>query len=124
MSNPSPRRGATPKTALALAERGRPVFPAGLDKRPLTPRGLLDETTDVAVTARRWARWPRANVALLTGEPSGLVVLDVDGEEGADSLHELEREHGALPVTRSSVTPRGGSHFYFRWPGVPVKTTA
>ena len=110
--------------ALHYAERRLPVFPARRDKRPLTPNGLLDATTTPAVIRSWWARWPDANVAVRAGRPSGLVVLDIDGQDGADSLFELERQHGELPETASVVTPRGGSHFYFRWPGVPVKTTA
>ncbi len=51
-------------------------------------------------------------------------MLDVDGEEGAASLRALEREHGFLPRTASVVTPRGGSHFYFRHPGVNVPNDA
>jgi len=112
------------EAALSHARLGRPVFPAGFDKRPRVEHGLLDATTDLAAIRLQWDRWPAANVALRTGEPSGLVVLDVDGQEGADSLHDLEAEHGALLATRSVVTPRGGAHNYFRWPGVAVKTTA
>jgi hypothetical protein len=111
--------------ALAWAAAGRPVFPVGRDKRPLTAHGLLDATTDPAVIRRWWIRWPNASIALRTGEPSGLVVLDADPRHGGDdSLHDLERRHGALPATRTVVTPSGGEHYYFRWPGVWIKSTA
>ena len=110
--------------ALEWAHRGRPVFPARLNKAPYTPNGLLDATTDPEAVQDWWRRWPGANVALRTGEPSRLVVLDVDGHEGADALHALERDRGGLPVTTSVKTPRGGHHFYFEWPGAPVNTTA
>lgn len=110
--------------ALRWAERGRPVLPVGAHKRPLIERGLTDATTDAETLRRWWTRWPNANVAIRTGAPSGLVVLDVDGQEGADALAELEREHEPLPTTASVATPRGGQHFYFAHPGSPVKTTA
>ncbi len=110
--------------ALAWARQGRPVFPVGADKRPLTKHGLHDATTDPDRIGHYWTAHPTANIAVRTGEPSGLVVLDIDGQDGADSLHDLEREHGRLPTTASVVTPRRGQHFYFAWPGVPIKTTA
>src|SRR4051794_2573601 len=113
------------ETALRWAEAGMPVFPVGINKRPMRgSHGLLDATTDLSLVARWWAKWPEANVAVRCGEPSGLVVLDVDGDEGADSLFELERAHGELPETRSVVTPSSGQHFYFRWPGQEIKSSA
>jgi Bifunctional DNA primase/polymerase, N-terminal/Primase C terminal 1 (PriCT-1) len=113
------------EAALTWAEAGRPVFPVGFDKRPLNgSNGLLDATTDRERIERFWRAHPETNMAVRTGRPSGLVVLDVDGQEGADSLHELELEYGALPETGSVVTPRGGQHFYFQWPGIPIKTLA
>jgi Bifunctional DNA primase/polymerase, N-terminal/Primase C terminal 1 (PriCT-1) len=115
---------AASETALAWAARGRPVFPAGLDKRPLVSHGLLDASADIKQVAAWWSCWPQANIALRTGEASGIVVIDIDGVTGADSLHALERDHGALPATASVVTPRGGEHYLLQWPGVPVKTTA
>jgi hypothetical protein len=108
--------------ALAYARRGLLVFPAR-GKVPLTTNGHLDATADWSQIERWWSRWPHANVAVRTGEPSRLVTLDVDGEEGADSLSELEHEHGLLPCTTSVATPRGGEHYHFRWPGVRIKTT-
>ena len=62
-------------------------------------------------------------IGLPTGKTTGLVVLDVDGEAGAESLRQLERRHGELPSTASVATPSGGQHFYF-WPGVPMITRA
>lgn len=116
--------GRAMRAALKWTERGIPVFPTGRDKRPLTARGFHDATTDAEAVRAWWERWPDANVAVPTGERSRLVVLDIDGEQGADALAELERAHGRLPRTASTVTPRGGAHYWFRWPGDPVKTTA
>jgi hypothetical protein len=71
---------------------------------------------------RWWGRiWPDANIGARTGEASGLVVVDIDGEEGADSLVELESRHGQLPRTATVKTPRGGAHIYFQHPGVEVR---
>jgi hypothetical protein len=63
-------------------------------------------------------RWPDANVGIVTGAISGLVVLDVDAAHGGDaSLAVLEREHGALEPTVECLTGGGGRHLYFRHPG-------
>ncbi len=111
--------------ALRLASTGRPVFPCTpRGKQPLTPNGLLDATIDRGTIERWWARWPSANVALLTGAQSRVVVLDVDGDDGAESLRDLEREQGALPSTTSVVTPRGGQHYYFKHSGCEVRNSA
>jgi Bifunctional DNA primase/polymerase, N-terminal/Primase C terminal 1 (PriCT-1) len=103
--------------ALRYAEHGWPVFPCE-GKRPLVAHGLHDATTDRGAIERWWARvWPSANVAVRTGREAGLVVLDVDGDDGADALHDLEREHANWPTTATVKTPRGGEHVYFRHPG-------
>jgi len=70
---------------------------------------------------RWWRRWPDANVGIVTGAVSGLVVLDVDPRHGGEeSLAALEAEHGALPRTVESLTGGGGQHLYFRHPGASV----
>ena len=51
-------------------------------------------------------------------------MLDVDihpdeGVNGFVSIAALERQHGALPDTLTSATPRGGFHLFFKWhPGI------
>jgi Bifunctional DNA primase/polymerase, N-terminal/Primase C terminal 1 (PriCT-1) len=105
-------------TALEYAARGWRVFPLN-GKVPLAgTRGCRDASSDPSLVAR----WPDgANVGVATG--NGLVVLDVDGDVGAESLHELAREHGGLPATVSAVTGGGGEHFYFRTEA-PVRNSA
>lgn len=109
--------------ALRYAERGKLVFPVR-GKVPLVPNGLRDATTDEFLIRRWWSEWPTANVAICTGAASKLVVLDVDGDEGNESLRALEADHGALPPTTSVVTPRGGSHYYWQHPGGKVRNSA
>jgi hypothetical protein len=79
-------------------------------KTPATPHGLHDATTDAAAIAAQWSD-PTRNVAIATG-PSGLCVIDVDGDVGAESLAMLEAEFGPLPITPEALTPRG-RHIYF-----------
>jgi hypothetical protein len=106
--------------ALALARRGWPVFPTR-GKVPRTACGLKDATVNERAIVNWFKLWPDSGIAVRTG--SGLVVLDVDGCAGADALHGLERQHGALPGTVSVVTGGGGAHYYFR-ATVPVRNSA
>jgi hypothetical protein len=41
-----------------------------------------------------------------------LLVLDIDGDDGRDTLRSLERKHGPLPHTPQVLTPNG-EHYYF-----------
>ncbi len=110
--------------ALDYAQAGWAVFPADERKRPRTAHGLHDATTERAEIEGWWRRWPDANVAIRTGPESGLLVLDVDGDEGADTLHDLEGSHGAMPLTASVSTPRGGEHYYPRLNGRRIANSA
>jgi Bifunctional DNA primase/polymerase, N-terminal len=65
-----------------------------------------------------WRRWPAANVAVITGRLSGIVVIDVDVRHGGDqALADLERRHGILPRLAVVATPSGGEHLYLAHPG-------
>ncbi len=106
--------------ALDLARRGWPVFPCRRDsKTPLTRNGFKDATLNPDEIGGLFQTLD-PNVAVRTGAVSGIVVLDVDGDDGFESLHRLAREHGPLPRTASVKTPRGGQHFYFAHPGGTV----
>ena len=83
-------------------------------------------TTDPAVIDDWWTNGHAgAGIGIATGAESGIFVLDVDdnGRDklGKDSLLTLTQEHGELPETPLVLTPGGGWHFYFRWPGFNPK---
>ena len=110
--------------ALRAARHGWQVFPClERDKAPATARGLLNAQTNEQHIIAWWLRHPACNVAVRTGAPSDIVVLDLDGDDGWDSKHALEDEHAAFPETLSVETPRGGHHFYFQHPRVEVRNT-
>lgn len=57
---------------------------------------------------RVWGRNPRLNVGAVTGNCSGIVVIDVDGIQGAESLTKLEHDLGrSLRETRIHQTGSG-----------------
>jgi hypothetical protein len=105
------------QAAMRYARAALAIFPVWPGKKtPACPHGLLDATTDLDRIARFWFTHPDFNLAIRCGLPSRLIVLDVDGEEGMESLRRLEAQIGPLPPTASVVTPRGGQHYYFRHP--------
>lgn len=113
------------QAALRLAGRGWPVMPCKPgDKAPASQNGLLDATTDWEQIIKWWTQVPQCNVGVATGAAAGFVVLDIDGDDGAISLRNLEGEHGALPKTTSVVTPSGGQHYYFKHPGGDFRNSA
>jgi hypothetical protein len=85
-------------------------------KHPLTKTGVKDATRDLTIITNWWRRWPWANVGIATGAASGFFVLDVDGPPGAESLRDLEAQHGKLPSTVEQITGGGGRHLLFRYP--------
>jgi hypothetical protein len=120
-TNPAPAAVPLLVAALAYARRGVPVFPCEpKGKAPLTGGGFWDATTDAERARSWWSRSPRANVGVPTGRRSGLLVLDVDPDDGGlESLASLERWGGPLPRTARSKTGGGGLHVYFRYPSGP-----
>jgi hypothetical protein len=104
--------------ALAYAARGWPVFPCRERepgrKRPYTPRGFHNATTDAAIIERWWRQWPDALIGMPTGRVSGRVVLDIDIKRpeanGFDSLEDLGI---VLPSTPMVHTASGGLHVHF-----------
>jgi hypothetical protein len=98
-----------------------PVEPAG--KRPLVAwEGFQRHAPGPDQVRAWWRTWPDANVAIVTGSGSSLVVLDIDPRHaGGASLVELERRHGAFPPTIEALTGGGGRHLYFAHPGGVVR---
>jgi hypothetical protein len=101
--------------ALRYAERGWPIFPCKPgQKAPASRHGVKDATLDTERIANWWNRHPESNIGLATGAPSGLWIVDIDGDEGLDAFCELG--HG-VPGTLTAHTPSGGYHLAFHDPG-------
>jgi hypothetical protein len=99
--------------------------PNGNDKFPLTEHGHLDATVDPAVLHRWWTRRSGGIPAITTGEPSGVVALDIDIRPAGSGFDSLENLGIAFhPESPTAHTPRGGCAVLFRWPGHVVKTVA
>src|SRR5487761_438435 len=95
------------KTALGFAMAGIPVFPCEVgSKRPATPHGFKDATTD---PRRIDAWWSEADYNLaFEPERAGLCVIDLDvKDDGPARWRALE---GDKPDTYTVATPSGGRH--------------
>jgi hypothetical protein len=138
----------TLQTALEYAARGWLVVPlhnpkqgvcscrkkncSSPGKHPRTEHGLKDGSKDPKQITLWWEKWPDANLGILTGQESGLLVLDVDGVDGKASLQTLTAAHGSLPKTLCVKTGRTGTdgkregcHYYFRAPaGTAIRNSA
>jgi putative DNA primase/helicase len=112
---------------LAIARRGVPLFPVDpFTKKPYERRpadgsagGFHRATCDEAQLRTWWRQYSDAMLGMPTGARSRMWVLDVDfdsgrGIDGSQILARLTAEHGPLPPTLTSVTPRGGLQYFFK----------
>lgn len=93
---------------------------SGLNVIPLLEKGKISiigwkryqkEKVTISEIDEWWSQWPRANIGLVTGSINRLLVLDIDGEEGYQSLKVLSQKAPInTPIARSSR----GKHIYFR----------
>jgi hypothetical protein len=106
---------AAPTVIRALAtllDAGLPCFPCHANKRPATPGGYKNATSNRKAVEELWRRYPAPLIGVPTGEMSGLDVLDIDPRHGGDTWFV---EHKArLPVTRVHQTQGGGFHLLFQ----------
>ena len=104
------------QSALAYQARGWSVIP--VETRGKVPLVKWQEyqthrATESDVRAW-WERWPNANVGIVTGAISGLLVLDLDGQDAIASIKKVAPEW----TIRTPAAKTGkGSHIYFTHPG-------
>jgi hypothetical protein len=85
-------------------------------KAPLVNWSRIREVGASPEAIARWVhRWPRANVGMLTGSPSGAVVLDVDSEEGAEHIRPFP-----IPET-PTVRSYRGLRYHFAAPATSLR---
>ena len=111
------------RAALRYAELGFPVFPCSSKKVPLIKDWPNKASTDPTQIRDWWAKWPNAFVAIVTGERSGVMVLDADSTEADQALSSFEATHGDLPETVEQTTPRGYQLLFAHQSGVRNSTS-
>jgi len=94
-------------------------------KHPRIERWVQAASRDSATIEGWWARWPDANLGILAGMSNGIVALDIDPRNGGDeTIGDLERRHGKLPVTATALTGGSGRHVLLEHPGGSIASTA
>lgn len=115
--------------ALAASEHGVHTLPVShphdpsprwrnaAGKMPALDAWQINASKD-SVTLRRWFDGTSLlNIGFLTGETSGIVVIDIDaGKGGFEGLADAEAKYGKLPLGPRVNSGGGGSHLYFRYP--------
>ena len=109
--------------ALGCTAFGLRVHPLKIRGKTPILKGWQDKATTDATLLEQWAKdYPRANAGIVTGAPSGVIIIDMDVRGGAHaSLDHLKRQYGELPLSWEVLTP-GGRHLYLRHPGGQVRT--
>ncbi len=80
-------------------------------KRPIVPRQIdQHQTPSEAEVTARFEAWAKANLAVITGAISGIVVVDIDPKNGGNrSLAALEARRGALGASEFFEEKKSGA---------------
>ena len=109
------------ESSLDYVGRGYSVIPLRFDgdtanrKRPLLSSWLefqLDPPSALQIHSW-WEKWPEANVGIVTGSVSGLVVVDLDGRNAT----ELLKAKGLVIPETAAVQTGNGYHAFFSYGG-------
>lgn len=105
--------------ALKLQEIGWSIIPVGQDKKPLISWAEFQERRASKDEIKAWfKKFPKANIGVVTGPISNLLVFDIDAKHGRTS-GEFQ-----FPVTVCSNTGGGGEHYFFKYPKFEVHNSA
>lgn len=102
------------EAALRYIERGWSIIPIkARSKLPLVTSWKVYQ--DIRCTKEEaqewWGKNPEAGIALVCGEISGVIVVDIDKKEGVKS-----EGHGlALAPTLCARSGGGGEHYFYKW---------
>jgi len=107
------------EAAMNYLQEGKSVIPVGLDKRPLISwkefQTRLPDPTEVTTW---FAQYPTANVGIITGKISDLIVVDVDERNGG--MESLKGKY--MGLTKTIKTPNGIHYYYQYESGIPKST--
>lgn len=112
------KEGLTPLKLLTLCY---PVIPSGggnTGKAPLVNWAEYQTSYPTEVDLENWENTYHPSLwGIVTGQMSAIVVVDIDRPE----LKTIFDTEGLSPHIK---TPRGGFHYWFRYPDTPIKTMA
>lgn len=104
------------ESALELWRNGFSVIPAHPgSKRPLVPWIEYQSRRPTKEEIYRWwQQYPNANIGIVTGKISGVVVIDLDLDKGGNESG--ARIYEQAPTDLIVKTGRGGYHLYYHYP--------
>jgi hypothetical protein len=88
--------------------------PSKPGKHPLTRHAKKDATRDLSVLAEMVASERNPGWSAITGRDSGIIVIDIDGENGENSVQQLANQFCELTATVEAKSGSGGRHLYYR----------
>ncbi|MBN1962390.1 MAG: bifunctional DNA primase/polymerase, partial [Deltaproteobacteria bacterium] len=101
---------------LSYAAKGWPTIPIEpRGKKPLIPWADFQQRVPTTEEVQAWfEKWPDANIGIVTGKISQLIVVDVDSEQAQATIDKLLPDSLVTPVAKTAK----GKHYYFvRPPG-------
>jgi replicative DNA helicase len=104
-------------TIKTYLDKGWSVIPVKADKTPAIDSWKEYQTRLPSLDEA--AKWERGNIAVVTGKVSGLVVVDADNQQAVDWCLSSGL---ASPLRVRSGRSDMAMHFYFKHPGVEVKS--
>jgi hypothetical protein len=111
------------ETALSYAEMGYSVIPitAGEKAPPLIKwEQYQKEKANQKQIESWWQKWQTANVGIVTGEISGICVVDHDRYKPTYNEEIALQYFPDNIITATATSPRNGLHLYFEWPGESI----
>lgn len=127
-------------TAVGYLEKGWPIIPLfepvtmgcacgnnscqSIGKHPRTRKGHKDASLKPLDICKWWNKWPHANIGILTGKESGIIVVDIDPRHGGDqSWRRFSQQHKIHP-TLTVQTGGDGQHLYYQYPTQGMRNKA
>lgn len=105
--------------ALRFQKFGWSIIPVGKDKKSLISWTEFQERIASEQEIRAWFnKFPKANIGVVTGPISDLLVFDIDAKHGRTS------GEFTFPLTVCSNTGGGGEHYFFKYPKFEVHNSA
>jgi hypothetical protein len=104
------------EAALEYYELGWSIFPIapGTKDQPLVKwKRYQNERASLEQVEAWWSQYPDANIGIVTGAISGIIVVDIEAGGSAEGL----------PATVTVRTGGGGQHLFFKHPGYEVKNS-
>ena len=106
-----------------LLESALELWRSGFSVIPIQPGGKRPLVSWIDYQSRRpteeeicrwWQHYPNANIGIVTGKISGIVVIDLDPDK--DDNENGAKVYEQAPTDFITKTGRGGYHLYYRYP--------